>query len=336
MFFSNSNIDSKEEFEKRLDAAKTLSVNDNVELIVDEYDHEAWLKEVALGYEHSPEKGARCERCFKFNLARAAKKAAELGLEGFATSLTVSPHKVSSTIFSSSDDPKFIKYDFKKKEGFKLSTKRAAELGLYRQSYCGCEFSKNGRPGTSAPTIHSTRSPNPRIALTGGIACGKSLVAKMMNEMGVKTIDADDIVHEILPDPEIRKRLAAEVFADPEKRRALEAKLHPLVREKINEFLSGVPRTSPPTISRVAIIPLLFETGWDKDYDIIIALVSDREKQIERMMTTRGYTREEAESRINAQMDVQEKAKRSTYVIYNNGSIEDLRNSVERIIKHVR
>ncbi len=316
MFFSNSNIDTKDEFEKRLNAAKTLAKNDNVELIVDEYDHEAWLKEVARGYEHAPEKGARCERCFKFNLARAAKKAAELGLEGFATSLTVSPHKVSSTIFASCDDPKFVKYDFKKKEGFKLSTKRAAELGLYRQGYCGCEFS---RP------IPSTRSPNPRIALTGGIACGKSLVAKMMNEMGVETIDADDIVHEILPDPEIRKRIAAEVFADPEKRKALEAKLHPLVRAKLAE-----------NSDKVAIIPLLFETGWDKDYDIIISLVSDREKQIERMMTTRGYTKEEAENRIKAQMSVEEKAKRSTYVIYNNGTKEALRESVERIIKHVR
>lgn len=328
MFFSNSNIDTKEEFEKRLNAAKTLAKNDNVELIVDEYDHDKWLKEVAAGYEHSPEKGARCERCFKFNLARAAKKAAELGLEGFATSLTVSPHKVSSTIFASCDDPKFVKYDFKKKEGFKLSTKRAAELGLYRQGYCGCEFSRS-------PLRSAVAGERPRIALTGGIACGKSLVAKLMNEMGLETIDADDVVHEIIPDPAERKRIAAEVFADPEKRKALEAKLHPLVRAKINDFLSPIPSTQSPN-PRIAIIPLLFETGWDKDYDIIISLVSDREKQIERMMTTRGYTKEEAENRIKAQMSVEEKAKRSTYVIYNNGTKEALRESVERIIKNVR
>ena len=72
-----------------------------------------------------------------------------------------------------------------------------------------------------------------RIALTGGIACGKSLLAKYLNELGVETIDADDVVHELIPDPCERRRLAAEVFADPEKRRALEARLHPLVKAKI-------------------------------------------------------------------------------------------------------
>ena len=76
-----------------------------------------------------------------------------------------------------------------------------------------------------------------RIALTGGIACGKSLVAKFLNELGVETIDADDIVHELIPDPAERKRIAAEVFADPAKRRALEARLHPLVKERIEGWL---------------------------------------------------------------------------------------------------
>ena len=63
-----------------------------------------------------------------------------------------------------------------------------------------------------------------RIALTGGIACGKSLVAKFLNELGVETIDADDIVHELIPDPAERKRIAAEVFGNEAKRRELEAK----------------------------------------------------------------------------------------------------------------
>ena len=79
----------------------------------------------------------------------------------------------------------------------------------------------------------------PRIALTGGIACGKSLVARYLNELGVETIDADDIVHELIPDPAERRRIAAEVFADPEKRRALEARIHPLVKKRIDDFLNG-------------------------------------------------------------------------------------------------
>ena len=178
-----------------------------------------------------------------------------------------------------------------------------------------------------------------RIALTGGIACGKSLVAKYLNELGVETIDADDIAHSLIPDPAERKRLAAEVFADPEKRRALEARLHPLIKEKINSFLSPssllLPPSSPPS-PRLAIIPLLFETHWDAEYDIICAVTSPREMQIERMMATRGYTREEAEARIAAQMPVSEKAAKSHYVIENNGSVEELQLKVERFVQWLK
>ena len=170
-----------------------------------------------------------------------------------------------------------------------------------------------------------------RIALTGGIACGKSLVAKFLNELGVETIDADDIVHELLPDPAERRRLAAEVFADPAKRRALEARLHPQVKEKINAFLA-TSRQPPATNFRLAIIPLLFETHWDAEYDIICCVSSERSQQISRMMTTRGYTREEAEARLAAQLPVAEKAEKSHYVINNNGSVEELKEEIKRFV----
>ena len=146
MFYSNSNIDTREEFEKRFAAAKQLAEADGVELVSDGYDHESWLREAAAGLEDAPEKGARCEKCFRFNLARTARYAAEHGFDAFATSLTVSPHKVSSKIFAACDDGRFMKADFKKRDGFKSSLKRSAELGLYRQSYCGCEFSKKDIP----------------------------------------------------------------------------------------------------------------------------------------------------------------------------------------------
>ena len=170
-----------------------------------------------------------------------------------------------------------------------------------------------------------------RIALTGGIACGKSLVAKFLNELGVETIDADDVVHGLLPDPAERRRIAAEVFADPAKRKALEAKLHPLVKEKIDKFLCPPP-PSTSTSNRLAIIPLLFETRWDRDYDIICCVRSARATQVDRMMTTRGYTREEAEARLAAQMPVEEKAAKSHYVIDNDGSAEELKAEVERFV----
>ena len=167
-----------------------------------------------------------------------------------------------------------------------------------------------------------------------------------MNELGVETLDADDVVHELLPDPEERRRIAAEVFSDPEKRRALEAKIHPLVKEKIVNWLDGTNGTDgtnetgdcPVSLGglvcpvRVAIIPLLFEAHWEKNFDIICCVVSSREKQIERMMTTRGMTRAEAEARLAAQMPVEEKAKRSHYVIHNDGTAEELRAEAQKLI----
>ena len=180
-----------------------------------------------------------------------------------------------------------------------------------------------------------------KIALTGGIACGKSLVAKYLDEFGVETIDADDIVHEILPDPAERKRLAAEVFADPEKRRALEARLHPLVRARIEAFLThptaagdGTPFLQNPL--RLAVIPLLFETQWDADYDIICCVASKKETQLSRMMEKRGYTREEAEGRLAAQLPVDEKAARSHYVINNDSTAEALKREVENFVEWLK
>ena len=191
-----------------------------------------------------------------------------------------------------------------------------------------------------------------KVALTGGIACGKSLLSNFLRELGVETIDADDVVHELIPDPAERRRIAAEVFADPEKRRALEAKIHPLVKERIDQWFdrtngtgatNGTDRTngtcacpgSPGGLGgpvHVAIIPLLFEAHWEKNFDIICCVVSSREKQIERMMTTRGMTLTEAESRLAAQMPVEEKARRSQYVIRNDGTAEELRAETQKLV----
>lgn len=169
-----------------------------------------------------------------------------------------------------------------------------------------------------------------RIALTGGIACGKSLAAKFLNEFGIQTIDADDLVHELVPEAE-RRRLAKIVFSDPAARKALEARLHPIVRARIDAFLGA--SASP---CRLAVIPLLFEVRWDADFDIICCVASGRETQIRRMMTTRGYTREEAEARLAAQLPVEEKAAKSHYVIRNDGTPDELRAEVARFAAYVK
>ena len=165
-----------------------------------------------------------------------------------------------------------------------------------------------------------------RIALTGGIACGKSLVARFLNEFGLATIDADDVVHRLVPAEE-RRRLAKVVFADAAARRALEARLHPLVKAEIAAFLG---RHRGQTVA-LAIIPLLFEAHWDAEYDIICCVRSARETQIARMVETRGYTRDEAEARLAAQLPVEEKAARSHYVIDNDGNVEELKEKVKKL-----
>ena len=173
-----------------------------------------------------------------------------------------------------------------------------------------------------------------RVALTGGIACGKSLVAKFLNELGIETIDADDIVHELIPEEE-RRRLARVVFNDPKARAELEARIHPLVREKIDFFLCPPPPL-PSTSPRIAVIPLLFEAHWEGNFDIICCVSSERDLQISRMMTTRGYTREEAEARLAAQMPVEEKAEKSHYVIDNNGSSQELKLQVAEFVNWLK
>ena len=166
-----------------------------------------------------------------------------------------------------------------------------------------------------------------RICLTGGIACGKSLLSAFLRELGVEIVDADDIVHELLPDADERRRLAAEVFTDPVKRRALEQRLHPIVWARINRALAAAGERLA-----IAVVPLLFEVQWQTDYDIICAVVSSRELQLERMISHRGYTREEAEARLAAQLPVETKAEKSHYVIWNNASAEELRQKAQDLV----
>ena len=141
LFFSNHNISPKEEYDKRLEAAKKLAKAWKVELIEDTYDHEGWLDAVK-GYENEPEKGLRCGKCFDYSFARTSAYAQEHGFKHFTSTLTVSPHKVSKMIFEiASKYPSYQAWDFKKKDGFKRSNELSRELELYRQNYCGCEFS---------------------------------------------------------------------------------------------------------------------------------------------------------------------------------------------------
>lgn len=141
LFFSNSNIYPEEEYEKRLAEVRRLARLESVPLIADDYKHAAWLRHVKR-WRKEPEGGRRCEACFRYNLKRTVEYLQREGLDAFTTTLTVSPHKNAAKIFEigRSLGP-FLEIDFKKQDGFRKSVERSREYGLYRQCYCGCEFS---------------------------------------------------------------------------------------------------------------------------------------------------------------------------------------------------
>ena len=151
LYYSNSNLDSAEEFNRRLEFVRKLGDLYSIPVEVDPYDHDAWLQAVQ-GLENAPEGGERCRRCFAYSLSRTAGRAGELGCR-FATTLTVSPRKSSRIIFETGQQwPEFEALDFKKKNGYLNGTRLAREQNFYRQNYCGCEFSKSAAPasGTAA------------------------------------------------------------------------------------------------------------------------------------------------------------------------------------------
>lgn len=150
LYFSNSNLSSAEEFEKRLENVRIFADRYAFPLIVDPYDHAAWLNAVSAvpDYKSTPERGARCAACFEYNLARTAAMAEQMGMN-FTTTLTVSPHKNSKLIFAiGGRSSRFEAIDFKKNDGFLKSLRLSKELNLYRQSFCGCEFSLRDRGGS--------------------------------------------------------------------------------------------------------------------------------------------------------------------------------------------
>ena len=141
IFYSNSNIVPFSEFEKRWEQLQIVCARYQVPLFREEPDHDAWRKAVK-GLESEAEGGRRCETCWRYNLNRTALMAQKRGFRHFTTTLTVSRFKNSKKIFLVGGQfPLFETIDFKKQNGFAESCRIAKEMGLYRQQYCGCEFS---------------------------------------------------------------------------------------------------------------------------------------------------------------------------------------------------
>ncbi len=141
------------EFERRLEALKTVADHYSLPLIVPPHDYSHFAS-YAAQYAGMPEGGLRCSLCMDDRLRVTADYALEHGYYCYSTTLTVSPHKNSKLIFSLADGYKngaaFLARDFKKRNGFLLSSTLSKELGIYRQQFCGCEYSYERIKGGNA------------------------------------------------------------------------------------------------------------------------------------------------------------------------------------------
>jgi dephospho-CoA kinase len=183
-----------------------------------------------------------------------------------------------------------------------------------------------------------------RVALTGGIGSGKSLVAAELAARGAVIIDADVLAREVVEPgtpalaaiidkfgPQImrdgkldRSQLGAIVFADPDARRDLERIVHPAVRARAAELELA----ADPDAVVVHVIPLLVETGQQEDFDVVVTIDVDHETQIQRLIARNGFSRAEAAARVDAQASSEERRTAADVVVDNNGNLDDLREQI--------
>jgi formamidopyrimidine-DNA glycosylase len=212
---------------------------------------------------------------------------------------------------------------------------------------CASEIQKTvvGGRGTYYCPICQKRKKQKRIAITGTIGSGKSEAARYLREKGYPVFDCDaenrdllekgnagyeavkDAFPECITDGQLdKKALSALVFNDPSQKKKLESIMHPLILERLNERKEEL---------LFAEVPLLFEAKWDRYFDQNLLVVTDRKILLERLKD-RGMSRSEALRRLKKQMPVSEKKKRADKIIYNNGSLQQLHDSLEEWLKEVR
>jgi dephospho-CoA kinase len=188
-----------------------------------------------------------------------------------------------------------------------------------------------------------------KIAVTGGLSCGKSSVCQLFKELGAYVVSADEVVHRLLTPttdvgkkvialfgPEIlvegqidRQKIAKRVFRQPPLLHSLEQLLHPAVREDIESQYQLV--CNNPAFSLFVVeIPLLFETGAEIFYDATVAVVADPERCMQRF-EQQGHSRDEYKQRMARQLDPKEKAVKADYLIINEGSLDEMKKAVIKI-----
>jgi dephospho-CoA kinase len=194
------------------------------------------------------------------------------------------------------------------------------------------------------------------VAVTGGIASGKSAVSKMLEKLGAPVIDYDVIAREIVEpgkpawkdivacfgedvlkeDRRIdRKKLSDIVFRDMEKRKKLEGFTHPRIIEEAERQADEIARKNPKAIIQVAV-PLLIEINIQHKFHKVLLVYVPRETQIERLLKRDAITREAAESILRAQMPIDEKLRYADFVIHNEGTLDETARQVEQVWEELK
>jgi dephospho-CoA kinase len=193
-----------------------------------------------------------------------------------------------------------------------------------------------------------------RVALTGGIATGKSHVLEQCRRHGLACLDADELAHGVTaaeteatadiaarfgadvlaPDGSVdRSKLGPVVFADPAALRDLDAIVHPAVYRAIGAALRGFERLGYPMV--VVAVPLLYESGHEKDFDRVIVTACAIDTQRARLRA-RGLSETAAEQRIAAQWPTEEKASRADFVIRTDGTLEETNNQLAGVLANLK
>ena len=193
-----------------------------------------------------------------------------------------------------------------------------------------------------------------RVAVTGGLSCGKSSVCRFFKELGAHVVSADAIVHQLLSSntnlgQEVvdllgddilvnnqidRAKVAKLVFKEPKLLEELEEILHPRVYEEIeNEY--RIWQSQKKGSLFIAEVPLLYETEGEKLFDCVISVIAKREVSLKRFLETTDYDEEDFESRMREQMALQEKALKANYVIMNDGDLTELNEIVTELFNEL-